>query len=105
MRDTIIKKTTGMMAQSISNLSANYEKLGVMLRKQLSKTIISKGGAWISIAFLFSNFSNEGYGDPRLMLASFKNDDGLFKRYSYFLVKNKKEAIKICEILKKSFKL
>jgi hypothetical protein len=107
MRDTVIRKTSGMMAQLVSDLSANFEKLGVRLRKQLAKTIISQGGPWVSIAFLFSNLNNDSksYGNPKLMLASFKNDGEFFKRYNYFLIRNEKEAAKICKIIKESFKL
>jgi len=39
------------------------------------------------------------------MLASFKNSEGMYTRQSYFNIKTKEEAYKICKILIEVFKL
>ena len=100
MKDEIIKKTTGMRANSIEELSADYEFLGIQRRRQLGKNIISKGGPWVSIGFVFQEL---GKSIPKLMLASFKSVGGVYTRFSYFNIKNKEEAKKIYKILKDTF--
>jgi hypothetical protein len=106
MKDQFIKKTTGMSAHSISELNATYERLGIILRRQMGKEVISKNGPWASVAFKFQNSDGEGGFDPsRVMLASFKSMDGMYRRFSYFNIKNKEEAEKICSFLKECFDL
>ena len=104
MKDEIIKKTSGMQAMDVENLSADYKKLGVLFRKQLEKlTIFRNSGPWTSIAFKYQNLVGGEWDSPRVMLAFFKSMDGMFKRYSYFNVRNKEEAIKIVKFLISSF--
>jgi hypothetical protein len=107
MKDTVIRKTSGMMAQLISELTTNFEVMGLKLREQIAKAIISKGGSWVSIAFLFRDLKDDGkaYSDSKMMLASFKSDNSFFKRYSYFIIKNKEEALKVCNLIKEWFNI
>ncbi len=107
MRDEVVRKTTGMMARFSSELSANFERCGILMRKQIEKFVLSKGGPWTSIAFLFSNFNNDlkTYDKPKMMLANFKSDNNVFKRYNYYIIKNKEEAKKICNLIKEWFDL
>ena len=103
MNDSLIKKITGMKADSIDNLSANFEKLGITIRKEIKKEIISKRGPWVSLLFVFVD--NDDESCFRLMLASFKNSEGMYTRQSYFNIKTKEEAYKICKALIEIFKL
>jgi len=100
MKDSIIKKTTGMVADCIDNLTVEYSRLGLQLRKQLSKILINKGGPWASLAFSFEEGESK-----KVMLASFRAMDGEYKRFSYFNIKSREEAIKICNFLKEQFNL
>jgi len=105
MRDTVIRKTSGMMARLASDLTANFEVMGQKLREQIAKVTISKGGPWISIAFLFRDLKDDGktYNKPKMMLANFKSDNAFFKRYNYFLIRDKEEAQKIYNLIKEWF--
>jgi len=106
MKDQIIKKTTHMRAQLISQLSANYEKLGILFRREVAKRLISQGGPWASFGFVFQDKQDDdSFGPPKVMLASFKNYEGMYSRFSYFNIKNKEEAQKICDLLKETFEL
>jgi len=102
LSDEIVRKTTGMRVRDLDELTADYEELGVKFRKQISKKVLRKGGAWASIAFVFQDIDAEtgNYGDPQLMLATFKNYGGMYTRYSYFIMKNRKEAEAIWELSK-----
>jgi len=94
MRDEFIKKTTGMMAHMVDDLCADFTLLGVKIREEVKKVILSKGGAWASACFLFIE-KNE----KKLMLANFKSIDGIYKRYNYFIVKDKEQARKIYDLI------
>ena len=102
MNDEVVRRTTGMRARTLDELTADYEELGVKFRRQVSKKVLRKAGAWASVAFVFQTFDAEmdEYGEPQLMLATFKNSGGMYTRYSYFIVKNKKEAETIWNMAK-----
>jgi len=104
MKDSIIKKTTHMRAKTVDELSANYEKLGVQHRREVFKHVISRGGPWVSLGFVFQDKEDE-FSSSKVMLASFKNFGGMYSRFSYFNIKSKEEAQKICNILKETFEL
>ena len=107
MNDEKIRKTTGMKADSIEGLSSNFEKLGIQLRREICKEIISRGGPWVSLGFTFQDKKDacDDFGSSKVMLASFKNTGGVYNRYSYFIIKTKEEAQKVCDILKQTFNL
>lgn len=94
MKDDFIIKTLGMVSRSIDELSSNFTKCGINIRRELKKVILSKGGAWVSILFLFNENNKE-----KIMLSNFKNMDGLYKRYNYFIIKDKEQARKIYNII------
>jgi hypothetical protein len=91
-----------MRAATLEELNADYEELGVKFRKQIFKRVLKKGGAWVSIAFVFQDLDTETgeYGDSQLMLATFKSVGSVYTRYSYYIVKNRKEAETIWDLAK-----
>ena len=106
MKDEIVKKTSGMRASTVEELSANYEQLGIVFRQQLEKLVINKNrGPWVSIAFKFQNINGKSWHPSQVMLAFFKNMGGLFTRYSYFNIKSEQEAVKIINFLISAFNI
>jgi len=105
MKDFFVPKTTGMRGRALEEISATFSLLGTCLRKQLSKKILSKGGPWGSIAFLFKDFDKNylDFGDPKVMLANFKSDGEVYTRQNYFIVKDKEMAQNIIKLLKSWF--
>lgn len=104
MKDYVVKKTSGMRASAVEELSANYEQLGVLLRRQLDKmTIFRDRGPWASVAFQYQSRNGDDWHSPRVMLAFFKNMGGFFTRYSYFNIRSKQEALKIIGFLMSAF--
>lgn len=99
MKDEVIRKTKDLCASTLDGISVECSILGVKVRRQLKKFLISKGGPWGALAFLFQ----DNDGEEKLMLASFRSDGNLFRRYSYFIIRNKEEAEKVCKIIKESF--
>lgn len=106
MKDEMVKKTSGMKAATIEELSATYEQLGIVFRRQIEKMVIFRSrGPWASVAFTFQNRIGNDWQSPKVMLAFFKNVGGFFTRYSYFNIKTKQEAIKIINFLISSFEI
>jgi hypothetical protein len=104
MKDEQVKKTSGMKAANLDDLTADYKQLGVEFRRQLSKQVIFKDrGPWASIAFKFQARQGNAWQPPRVMLAFFKKMGGLFTRYSYFNIRSKDEAVKIIYFLIEAF--
>lgn len=101
MKDGIIRKTKDLCARTLEELSVECIVFGVKVREQLNRFIIAKGGPWGAVAFSFLDSGEI----PKLMLASFKSDGNLFRRYSYFIIRNKEEAKAICNIIFNCFEI
>jgi hypothetical protein len=98
LKDNIVTKTKNLCARTLEELSCNCYVFGEQVRRQINKWLIFKGGPWGSLAFQFAD--KDGI---KLMLASFKSDKGLYRRHSYFIIRNKEEAKRVCEIIKEAF--
>ena len=83
MKDTIFKKTTGMKAESIEDLTAEYRMGDSILREQLFKKILKSSGSWATILFVFKNCDSDV---KKVMIANFKYVNGYFTRYNYVLL-------------------
>lgn len=101
MKDEVIRKTKDLCASTLEAISIECNVLGVKVRHQLKKFLIAKGGPWGALAFLFQDNS----GEEKLMLASFKTDGNMFRRYSYFIIRNREEAKEICKIIGECFNI
>lgn len=106
MKDLLIAKTTGMVGNCLSSLTANYSRFGSLLRKEVKKVILSQRKVWSSIAFVFSDWDSksDSFGPKRIMLANFKSVDGEYKRYNYYIINNKEEAMKVVDLIEETFK-
>ena len=106
MKDNIVKKTSGMWSSTLEELTATYKQLGLILRREVDKEIIFRNrGPWASVAFKYQNRVGDEWGPVKVMLAFFKNVDGMYKRYSYYNIRSKEEALKIIKFLIKSFNI
>jgi hypothetical protein len=105
LKDNVVKKTFGMKAPSLDQITAEYTRLGVLLRRELDRTTIARNqGPWSSLAFKYQDKDTENnWKPPKVMLAFFRNMNGVITRYSYFNIKTKLEAIRIINFLVKSF--
>ena len=105
--DGIIHNITGMRAATLDELTADYEEYGIKFRRQVSKTVLRKGGVWASVAFVFQDLDiNIGeYGELQLMLATFKISGGQYTRNSYYIVKNRKEIKTIWDLVETIWEL
>lgn len=103
MEDKVVRKTYGLQAESIEEINVDHIQLGVKLRRQLNKILLRKGGPWAALAFKFQDLKDGFFSPPEMMLASFKSQEGMYKRYSYFIIRDREMAKKIIKLLKECF--
>lgn len=83
MEDTLIKKHTGMKAETLEDLSAEYVLVGVKIREQLFKKILKKSRQWAQVAFVFRNVKED---TEKLMIGTFLKRAGYWTRNSYIII-------------------
>jgi hypothetical protein len=105
MKDSISPKHSSVIGRTIADLTSDFWLFGIRMREQIGKMLIAKGGPWAALAFCFRALENGELSSPKVMLASFRSDGELYKRYSYFIIRNKEEAEKIISFVKESFGL
>lgn len=88
------------MAETIDELTINYEEDGVLKVKELDKVILTKG-AWSTIMFQFQNWDavkNE-YKAPSYAIRRYQKRNGAYQLKSKFNISSNDQAQKIIDAL------
>lgn len=88
------------MAETIDELTVNYEEGGVLLVKELDKEILTRG-AWTTILFRYQDWDSktEDYSPDRYIIKRFRKVSGVFRPQSKFRISGAKQAQQIVEAL------
>lgn len=88
------------MAETIDDLSVNYEEDGVLLTKELDKVILSRG-AWTTILFRFVQWDpkTDAYGPDRYAIRRYKKSGDTYRVQSKFAISSRDQAKKIIDAL------
>ncbi len=88
------------MAETIDDLTVNYEEDGVLLTKELDKVILTRG-AWTTIIFRFSQWDvkKEAYGPDRYAIRRYKKSGDTYRVQSKFAISSRDQARKIVDAL------
>ncbi|MEA4854792.1 MAG: hypothetical protein AAGU21_08115 [Solidesulfovibrio sp.] len=88
------------MAETIDDLTVNYEEDGVLLTKELDKVILSRG-AWTTIIFRFTQWDpkKEAYGPDRYAIRRYKKSGDTYRAQSKFAISSRDQARKIVDAL------
>ena len=91
--------------KTLEDISFDFEKNGRLVRKQISKKILSKSGTWATIGVVHQDFSykDNQFKDPKITVARFKKIDGVWKKQSGFNVNSKEQAESVIKFLHKTF--
>ena len=94
------------MASSIDEISIRYEENGQELVKELDKEVLSKGGSWLTVMFLFQTYNRQlgTYDPPKVTIRRFQKTGGNYVLRSKFNISGAKQARKIVEALNRWFK-
>jgi hypothetical protein len=90
------------MAETIDEISINYEEDGIKVVNELEKVVLSKG-AWSTIIFKFQQWekAKEQYSEDKYTIRRYRKLKGSYSQQSKFNISGKKQAAQIAEILEK----
>lgn len=90
------------MAETIDDISINYEEDGIQVVKELEKVVLTKG-AWSTIIFKFQQWekAKEQYSDDKYTIRRYRKMKGTYSQQSKFNISGKKQAAQLAEILGK----
>jgi hypothetical protein len=90
------------MAETIEELSYNYEDEGVLVRKELDKVVLTKG-SWATVMFLYQELDKAAnkFRAPKIAIVRFKKFRGAYRKQSSFNVSSEKQARQITEVFEK----
>jgi len=90
------------MAETIEELSYNYEDEGLLVRKELDKMVLTKG-SWATIMFLYQELDKASgkFRAPKIAIVRFKKFRGAYRKQSSFNVSSEKQARQITEVFER----
>jgi hypothetical protein len=90
------------MAETIAEVSYNYEDEGKLVRRELKKEILTKG-AWATVMFLYQELDrqSETWGDPKVSIVRFKKSNGVYRKQSSFNISSEKQARQIVDVIER----
>jgi hypothetical protein len=90
------------MAETIEELTYNYEDEGTLVRKELDKMVLTKG-SWATVMFLYQELDKAAgkFRAPKIAIVRFKKFRGAYRKQSSFNVSSEKQARQITEVFEK----
>lgn len=88
------------MAETIDELTINWEEDGVVICKEIDKVVLSKG-AWSTIIFRYQQWDKkkEEYGPDRYTIRRYRKMSGEYKPQGKFNISSADQARKIIAAL------
>jgi hypothetical protein len=88
------------MSESLDELTYDYEDEGVLVRKQIDRAVLTKGG-WATVMFLFQELDRAKgtFRAPKMTIVRFKKTRGSYRKHSSFNISNETQARQITEVL------
>ncbi|MDF1578861.1 MAG: hypothetical protein RQ753_01220 [Desulfurivibrionaceae bacterium] len=90
------------MAETIDEITINYEEDGIQVVKELDKEILTRG-AWSTIIFKYQQWDKgkNSYGDERYTIRRYRKMKGVYSQQSKFNISGRDQGAKLAGILKK----
>jgi hypothetical protein len=90
------------MAETLDELSYDYEEEGVLVRKELDRVVLTKGG-WATMMFLFQELDRKSskFRAPKMAIVRFKKSRGVYRKQSSFNISSEKQARQIAEVFER----
>jgi hypothetical protein len=87
------------MAETLEELTYDYEEDGTLVRKELDRVVLTKGG-WATMMFLFQELDRDSgkFRAPKMAIVRFKKAKGVYRKQSSFNISNEKQARQIAEV-------
>ena len=90
------------MPDTLEELTYDYEDEGVLVRTQIDRAVLTKGG-WATVMFLFQELDRAKgkFRPPKMAIVRFKKSKGSYRKQSSFNISNEKQARQIAEVFEK----
>lgn len=87
------------MAETLDELTYNFEEDGTLVRKELDRVVLTKGG-WATMMFLFQELDRKSgvFRAPKMAIVRFKKSRGSYRKQSSFNISNEKQARQITTV-------
>src|SRR3954465_10198855 len=87
------------MAETLDELTYNYEDEGTLVRKELDKVVLTKG-SWATVMFLYQELDKASgkFRAPKMAIVRLKKFKGAYRKQSSFNVSSEKQARQITEV-------
>jgi hypothetical protein len=87
------------MAETLEELTYDYEDEGTLVRKEIDRTVLTKGG-WATIMFLFQELDRTSgkFRAPKMAIVRFKKSKGVYRKQSSFNISSEKQARQIAAV-------
>ncbi len=87
------------MAETLDELTYNYEEDGTLVRKELDRAVLTKGG-WVTMMFLFQELDRKSgkFRAPKMAIVRFKKSKGSYRKQSSFNISSEKQARQIVAV-------
>ena len=88
------------MAETIDDITYDYEDEGKLVRKQLKKEVLTRG-AWSTIMFLYEELDRKKgtFNAPKMAVVRFKKWQGTYRKQSSFAISTEKQAKQIVDVI------
>lgn len=90
------------MAETIDDISYDYEEDGQLVRRELKREVLSKG-AWATIMFLYQEMDRKS-GDwrpPKIAIVRYKKWNGQYRKQSNFNISSENQARQVVAAIEK----
>lgn len=94
------------MASGIDELTVNWQdEQGRLTTREIDREIVSKGGGWVTIMFLYEDLDNSTgeYGPGKVRVQRYQKRADKYIVQSKFNISNEKQAHQIARTLEKWF--
>jgi hypothetical protein len=87
------------MAETLEELTYDYEDEGVLVRKEIDRVVLTKG-SWATVMFLYQELDRAkgSFRPPKMAIVRFKKAKGSYRKQSSFNISNEKQARQITEV-------
>ena len=88
------------MAETIDEITINYEEDELLTVKELDKEVLTKG-AWTTILFRYQDWDrkNQEYGPEKYSIRRYQKRSGQYNQKSKFNISSRDQAKKVIAIL------
>ncbi len=88
------------MAETIEDISIDYEEDNIKIIKELDRKILTRG-SWATVLFLFEDYdrSKQQYNPPKVSIRRYRKSGGTYRMQNKFNISNKVQALKISQAI------